>query len=90
MSTDPTRLNGSVDALANALRDVVYEATAMAVEPVLDRLGTVETRLGTVETGMGAMETRMGAMESNVQAQLAQHRKDVASDVRSMFEERDE
>ena len=69
MKRNNNRLNGSVGRLAVALKDVFADA----LEPINERLGNLEEGLGTVRE-------EMGTLHKNVQSQLAQHRKDIASD----------
>ncbi len=66
------KLNGSVELLAKAMRQVFTEAVQEGLEPVR---GDIEGLRKEVHDGL---ETT----NKNVQAQLAQNRKDVAADFR--------
>ena len=73
MSTK-SKLNGSVDLLAKAMRQVFTEAVKEGIVPVRKDMEAMEGRLN----------DRMDTLDSNVQSQLAQHRKDVSADVRQI------
>ena len=72
-------LNGSVQALAQALSDVVSEA----VEPVRDDIKILRAEVLAIEKNLSE---RIDTTNGNIQAQLAQHRKDVSEDVRRIVE----
>ena len=86
-----TKMNGSVDLLAKAMAQVISEATENAVEPINERLGSIEGRMGSIEGRMGSIEGQMATKEDlettnkNVQAQLAQHRKSTVKDVQNII-----
>ena len=67
------RLNGNVDLLAKAMRRVVSEAVQEGIKPVRDDMRDMEVRL------KKELETGLRTTNENVQAQLAQHRKEMAS-----------
>ena len=86
-TTDKKGLNGSVDLLASAMRQVFTEAVQGAV-------GTVETEVKALRTEVRDMRGDIDSMRENmatkadldttnknVHAQLAQHREDVRADI---------
>ena len=74
-----SKLNGSVDLLAKAMRQVFTEAVEQGVMPLGEKISGLESRMDGLQR-----EVRDGleTTNKNVQVQLAQHRKDVSSDVR--------
>ena len=76
------KLNGSVDLLAQAMRKVFKEATQEAVEPVIDLIADSEKRLE------NKIDSAVEATNKNVQAELSQHRKDVAADVKKIVSQK--
>ena len=73
-----SKLNGSVELLATAMRKVFTEAVQEGLEPVRKDMKDMESRLN----------TRIDTTNENVQAQLAQNRKDVRSDLREELDKR--
>ncbi len=69
------KLNGSVDVLAQALRQVFTEAVESAVKPLEHKVDDMGKRLESVENGLKTTN-------ENVQAQLAQNRKDISADIK--------
>lgn len=67
------RLNGNVDLLARAMRTVFSEAVQEGIKPVRADMRDMEGRLKM------EIETGLKNTNENVQAQLAQHCKDVAA-----------
>ena len=76
MSDDGSKPNGSVDLLAKAMRQVLVEA----MEPVTDQVKALRTEVRETVATKDDIKTT----NENVQAQLAQHREDVADDVRKI------
>lgn len=87
-----TKLNGSVDRLAAALRDVIGESNEQIRDEVKTDMREMESRLNERIDGLQAEVTGLGGRidttNQNMQAQLAQHRQDIAEDVRAMLDER--
>lgn len=85
------QLNGSVERLAAALRDVVKEGVAEAVEPLRGEIAEVRTEMRDMESRLNVridgVESGLKTTNENIQAQLAQHRSDVAGDVRRIIRE---
>lgn len=90
------KLNGSVDLLAKAMRDVFTESVETAIEPLRTEM---RTEIRAMRTEMRDMESRLNGRidetnaridttNQNMQAQFAQHRKDVADDVRKILKEK--
>jgi len=73
------KLNGSVDALAQAMRKVFQEAMEVTVTPIRDEMSGMEDRL------KAQINDQTSTTNKNVQAQLAQNRKDVADDMRKII-----
>ncbi len=48
------------------LRQMMENTMRTAIEPVNQRLDSMETRMGSMETRMGSMETRMDSMETRM------------------------
>ena len=68
------KLNGSVDILAKAMKQVFQEATAQAVEPVMEEMTAMEKRLdkkidSAVETTNGNMQAQFAKQEEKVAKQ---------------------
>ena len=110
MESNREPLNGSVELLARAMREVITDAVTQGMGPlsgqvacirqdltgVKDDLAEVKEDLAAVKEDLAEVKedlagvkdevkvlgVRMDNMESNVQAQLAEHRKQVAADVR--------
>ena len=66
MSKKAEKLNGSVDALAIAMRQVFQEATEKAVEPVVDLVGEVKEELVGVNQRLDHVDERMGRVETRL------------------------
>jgi len=83
------KMNGSVDLLAKAMRQVFTEAVEDAVEPLREDVKDIRENM-TTKDDLKAVEGRLDkkiddgqrTTNENVQAQLAQHRQDIASDVK--------
>lgn len=73
-------LNGSVDLLAQAMRRVFAEAVEGAVEPLQKEVKGIHNDLTGIRENM-ATKDDLKTTNDNVQSQLAQHRKDITSDV---------
>ena len=76
-----SKLNGSMDLLAKALRRVVTEAVEEGSAPVSTEIKALRTEVHDME---GRLNERIDTTNENVQAQLAQHREDVSEDVRKI------
>ena len=76
-----SKLNGSVDLLAEAMRRVVTEAVQEASGPVSTEVKAMRTEMHDMES---RLNERIDTTNGNVQGQLAQHREDVADDVRKI------
>ena len=68
-----SKLNGSVQALAQALSDVFVEA----LKPVREDVKGLKDDVGTLTTRVDGLASGLDTTAKNVQAQLAQHRKEV-------------
>ncbi len=87
------QLNGSVDLLAQALRDVVTEAVTGAVQGIR---GEIKEDMAVMEKSLREeiqsvktdLEQRIDITNTNVQAQLAEHRKNIASDFKEALDGR--
>lgn len=96
MASNKEPLNGSVELLARAMREVITDAVTQGMGPlssqvaciredlagVKEDLAEVKEDLAGVKDEVKVLGVRMDNMESNVQAQLAEHRKQVAADIR--------
>ena len=95
MPSNAEKLNGSVDMLANAMRQVFKEAVEGAVEPTHKEVKALRTDMqsmeGRLNTKIDATEERLNeridTTNENVQAQLAQHREDVRADIREALKD---
>jgi len=67
---DPTKLNGSVDLLADAMRQVFSEAVQEAVDPLT-------TEVKAMRSDVNDLKKENQTTRENVHAQLAEHRKEV-------------
>ena len=74
MTNEGKGLNGSVNVLADAMRQVFTEAVEGAVEPI-------HTEVKALRTDVRNLEDGLKTTNENVQAQLAQHREDVRADI---------
>ncbi len=74
MSTK-SKLNGSVDLLAKAMRQVFTEAVEEGLVPVREDIKDIRGDIKKLSDGLDTTN-------QNMQAQFAQHRKDVSADVR--------
>ena len=70
-----SKLNGSVDLLAKAMRQVFTEAVQEGVQPIKESVDGLKQDVDGLKQGL---ETT----NNNVQAQLAQNRKDISEDVK--------
>lgn len=75
-------LNGSVDLLAQAMRQVFTEAVADGILPVQESMERMEGRLNE------KIDKGLDTTNKNVQAQLAAHRKDIAGDMKKALAKR--
>ena len=84
-----SNLNGSVNLLADAMRKVFSEAVQGAVEPlrkdVKELREHVDQRIDETDK---KIDEGLKTTNENVQAQIAQHRKDVAADVKKIVKGR--
>ncbi len=71
------KLNGSVDLLAKAMRQVFQEATQQAVEPVMDEMMKMEDRLDK------KIDNAVETTNSNMQAQFAEQDKKIGKLIKS-------
>ena len=79
------KLNGSVDLLAQAMRQVFSEAVEVAVEPVKESVDALRTEMrdmeGRIDKNMDRMEERLNARtdttNENMQAQFAEQEKKI-------------
>jgi len=85
MASDKKGLNGSVDLLATAMRDVFKEAVEGAVEPIESQVKALRTDMGDMEA---RLNQRIDTTNENMQAQFAQHRKDVQADIQEALKKR--
>ena len=99
MAIDREPLNGSVELLAKAMRQVFTDAVAQGVEPIAGEVACIRADLAGVKEDLagvkedmkdmeGRLSKRMDNLESNVQAQLAENRRQVAADVRRQLSRR--
>lgn len=99
MAIDREPLNGSVELLARAMRQVFTDAVAQGVEPIAGEVACIRADLAGVKEDVagvkedmkdmeGRLNKRMDNLESNVQAQLAENRRQVAADVRRQLSRR--
>ena len=89
MASNREPLNGSVELLARAMREVITDAVTQGMVPLSGQVACVREDLAEVKEDLAGVKdevkilgVRMDNMESNVQAQLAEHRKQVAADIR--------
>ena len=70
-------LNGSVETLAKAMRQVFKEATEGALEPVAERLDGIDGRLDGIEENMATKEDLDGVQEGldKLSSRVAHHQK---------------
>lgn len=89
MASDKGGLNGSVNVLADAMRQVFTEAVEKTAEPLQNEMKAMRTDMrdmeGRLNKKIDATEKRLNkrvdTTNENVQAQLAQHREDVRADI---------
>ncbi len=87
MSNSST-LNGSVELLAKAMRQVFMEAVQEGLAPIHKDMASIRSDMEAMECRLNAkIDDGLNTTNQNVQAQLAQHRKDVASDVRRIVKQ---
>ncbi len=83
------KLNGSIDLLAKAMRDVFKESLEAGLVPVRKDINDMRENIDDLRENMESMENRLAGQikttNENVQAQLAQHRKDIAADVKKLL-----
>ena len=85
MAGDKDRLNGSVNLLADAMRKVFHESVQGAVEPVATEVKALRTEVHDMEGRINKrIDEGLKTTNENVQAQLAQHRKDINEDMAAM------
>ena len=89
MASNKEPLNGSVELLARAMREVITDAVTQGMGPLSSQVACIRQDLTGVRDDLAEVKdevkvlgVRMDNMESNVQAQLAEHRKQVAADIR--------
>ena len=82
MANNKEPLNGSVELLARAMREVITDAVTQGIGPLSGQVACIREDLAGVKEEVKILGVRMDNMESNVQAQLAEHRKQVAADIR--------
>ena len=89
MASNREPLNGSVELLARAMREVITDAVTQGIEPLSGQVACIREDLAGVKEDLAGVKdevkvrgVRMDNMESSVQAQLAEHRKQVAADIR--------
>ena len=89
MASSREPLNGSVELLARAMREVITDAVTQGIEPLSGQVACIREDLSGVKEDLAGVKdevkvvgVRMDNMEANVQAQLAEHRKQVAADIR--------
>ena len=75
-----SKLNGSVNMLADAMRRVFTEAVQEGVKPVKDAVDDLKENMVTKAELRDGLKTT----DENVQAQLAQNRRDISEDVKSV------
>lgn len=90
VTDDGSKLNGSVDLLAEAMRRVFGEAVQEAVEPIGTEVKALRTEVRDMRDNMATkadidgveerLNERIDTTNENMQAQLARHREDVAND----------
>ena len=81
--SDSKRLNGSVDLLAKAMRQVFQEATQQAVEPVMDEMVKMEDRLDKkIDTVNQNMQDKIDTVNQNMQSQFAEQEKKIGKMVK--------
>ena len=81
--SDSSKLNGSVDTLARAMRQVFSEAVEGAVEPLREDMKGARDDMHAME---GRLNARIATTNENVQSQLAQHRKGISEDVKGALD----
>ena len=75
------KINGSVDLLAKAMRQVFTEAVEEGVEPIRKDIAEIKENV----TGL---KGDIKQTNKNVQTQLAQNRKDITADVKKALKDR--
>ena len=80
-SDEGSKLNGSVDLLAQAMRRAVTQAVQEASGPVRTEVKVMRNEMHDMEN---QLNKRIDMTNENVQSQLGQHRKDVADDMRQI------
>lgn len=58
-----SKLNGSVDRLAEALRDVIREGAAEAVDPLGKQIKTLNTEVGNLGKKMDDLKDRVDRLD---------------------------
>jgi len=86
-SIDKGKLNGSVNVLAEAMRNVFSEAVISAVEPLREDMQAMENRLNgridgletRIDNVKNELETRIDTTNQNMQAQFAHQEKKIGT-----------
>ena len=95
-----SKLNGSVDLLAKAMRQVFTEAVQEGVQPIKESVdglkqdvdglkqdvGGLKQDVGGLKQDVGGLKQGLETTNNNVQAQLAQNRKDISKDVKGALD----
>ena len=75
------KINGSVDLLAKAMRQVFTEAVEEGVEPI-------RKDIAEIKENVNGLKGDIKQTNKNVQTQLAQNRKDITADVKKALKDR--
>ena len=81
-----TKLNGSTELLAKAMRQVFTEAVQEGIEPVKSAVDGLKQDVDGMRNTM-ATKADLETTNKNVQAQLAQNRQDIAGDVKKALKD---
>ena len=88
MAKSKDKLNGSVNQLATAMRDVFGEAMSQVRDDVKSDLDGMEGRLNKridgLETRIDHVEKSIETTNKNMQAQFAQQEKKIAQEIRKV------
>ena len=86
---ESNKMNGSVGLLAEAMRKVFQEATAQAVEPVMEEMTAMEERLDNKIDGHAEnLDKRISTAETNMSAQFGQQKKDISDEIKRQLVKR--
>jgi len=85
MTQDNSKLNGSVDRLAEALRDVFTEAVQGAVEPVATEVKALRTEVRDIRTEVKDMEQRLTQSIDDNNKRIEESRKEMTRDLHSQI-----